>query len=204
MFIAPNGNQCALVVIEGPDKMGKATQSALLLSNLTNLGVRVTQQEIAANDGITYDKIYRMLKSGDASRFPSTFQAFHTSNRLIWQAQQLPQLGSKYDVLILDRWTISSSVYGRASGVDDDEINCLCEDLVTPDLVFVFHGKSFTTPERADDCYEADTEFQTKVRHEYDYWAETNPEVAVPIDANRERDDIGRDILLTCRERLML
>lgn len=210
MFVAPNGNKCSVVVIEGPDKMGKATQSALLLANLAMVNkpngdpLRVTQQEIAAQDGITYDKIYKMLKTGDASRFPATFQAFHTSNRLIWQAQQLPKLGSKYDVLILDRWTISSWVYGRASGVDEDEIQCLCEDLIKPDLVFTFLGSSFKTPERPDDCYEADNSFQERVRELYGTWVVRNRDVAIGVDANRSKEVIAEELLNHCKERLRL
>lgn len=210
MFVAPNGNRCRIVVIEGPDKMGKATQSALLLASLAlqerkdDTPLRVTQQEIAAQDGITYDKIYKMLETGDATKFPATFQAFHTSNRLIWQAQQLPKLASKFDVLILDRWTISSWVYGLASGVDEDEIQCLCEDLIKPDLVFVFLGASFKTPERPDDCYEADTGFQEKVRELYGSWVVRNRDVAIGVDANRPREVIAEELLTHCKERLRL
>lgn len=210
MFTAPNGNRCRIIVIEGPDKTGKATQSALLLANLAMVtksngeSLRVTKQEIAAQDGITYDKIYKMLKSGDASRFPATFQAFHTSNRLIWQAQQLPKLGSKYDVIILDRWTISSWVYGSAAGVPEDEIECLCEDLIKPDLVFTFLGSAFKTPERPDDCYEADQPFQERVRELYGSWVCRNRDIALGVDANRFKEVIAEELLNHCRERLRL
>lgn len=208
MYVAPNGNKCLLVVIEGPDKLGKATQSALLQANLAlkeradGTSIRVGHQEIAARDGITYSRIYKMLENGDAKKFPSTFQAFHSTNRLIWQSQQLPQIASKFDVLILDRWTISSWVYGMASGVDEGEIRCLSEDLVKPDLVFVFEGESFKTPERDDDCYEADKPFQVVVREMYSKWVELNPDVAVSIDANRSKEAIANDILTHCFERL--
>lgn len=212
-------NGCYLVVIEGPDKVGKQTQTKMLvdaLSSRTALTVigdekldkprqlKVESEEIPYNDGNTHKKIYEMLKNGDAVKHPEAFQTFHTANRMIWQRDVLPNLAQHHDVLVLDRWNISSWVYGRAGGCSDEMLKCVLDSIVEPDLVFVFDGEPFNTPERADDSYEANKTFVKTVRDGYRRWALENEGIAVPIDANRSRDEVHKELVWHCLQRLKL
>jgi hypothetical protein len=54
--------------------------------------------------------------------------------------------------------------------VSEEKLEFLQGDLVKPNLVFIFEGRSFGTPERGDDCYESDNPFQNLVREIYKKW----------------------------------
>ncbi len=186
-----------LIAIEGPDKVGKATQTKLLVDALNydagqpDASSRVVRVEIPFNDGNTYDKLYAMLKDGSALEYPQAFQTFQAANRMNWQKYELPKLNS-YDYVVLDRWNISAWVYGRAAGLTDSFLTCVLDRVVKADLVFVLDGKPMGEP---TDSYEADKGFMTIVRQEYRRWAQENPDVAILIDPNRPRDEVHKDIL---------
>jgi len=190
-----------IIVIEGPDKLGKQTQTKLLLSALRDLDLDGDSVEIPYNDGYIYKKIYKMLESGDASKYPRIFQTLQYANRLLWQNEKYKDYeccGTEF--LILDRWTVSGWVYGKASGLSDNVLNMLSEDLVIPDLVFVFKGKSFKTKDRGDDCYESDNDFQFKVRNCYNDWLKNNKDIGVPVNANRDKKIILSELVEKCKE----
>lgn len=201
-------NNCYLIVIEGPDKVGKETQSKLLAEHLPRLfrkdgrPIKVESEEIPYNEGNTHTKIYDMLKSGEAVEFPEGFQTFQAANRMIWQRDVMPNLTNHHDVLILDRWNISAWVYGRASGLSDKTLECLLREIRKPDLVFVFDAEPFDAPEREDDSYEKNREFMATVRRGYQKWADENPAIAIKIDAGRPREAVHDELLRHCRDRL--
>jgi dTMP kinase len=165
MFNASNGHQCFIVAIEGPDRVGKATQAALLETALTANKHKATVEEIPYDDGVTYKQIYAMLRSGAVNKHPVVFQTLQATNRRIFQKQFLPTLALHYDVLILDRWNLSTRVYGEASGVSREATDLILEGIVEPDVTLVFDGKPF--PKEGLDTWEADLEFQRKVRGLY-------------------------------------
>lgn len=209
-------NNCYLIVIEGPDKVGKETQSKLLVESLQTrfyktfegqitkkrVPISVVREEIPYRDGITHTKIYDMLKSGEAVDHPDAFQTLQVANRMIWQKTVLTNMSMRKDVIILDRWNISSWVYGRASGCSEKMLDCLLRDIVKPDIVFVFDGDPFITPEREDDSYERNKVFMAKVRRQYQRWASKNPGVAVKVEANRPKDVVQEKLVRHCLEKL--
>ena len=205
-------NDCSLLVIEGPDKVGKETQTRMLVEALPQhikdyslpeaRKLRVTSQEIPYDDQNTYRQLYKMLKNGDAVEHPEAFQTFQAANRMIWQAEVLHDMARYYDLIVLDRWNISSWVYGRAGGCSDAMLKCVLEPIIEPDLVFVFDGDPFDTPERPDDSYEANKPLMQRVREGYRRWALENPNIAILIDANRPRDVVHSELLKHCVERL--
>lgn len=201
-------NNCFLIVIEGPDKVGKETQSKMLLEALPRRfqtdgrPLKVEMEEIPYDDKNIHQKIYDMLKSGEAVEHPEGFQTFQAANRMVWQHTIMPNLTRHHDVLILDRWNISAWVYGRASGLSDSTLGCLLRDIIEPDLVFVFYGDPFFTAHREDDSYEKNRDFMARVRTEYQRWADENAKIAIKIDANRSREAIHEELLQHCQERL--
>jgi thymidylate kinase len=209
-------NGCYLVVIEGPDKVGKETQSKKLARALQErffktyvgssrnkrINISVEREEIPYNDGVTHKKIYDMLNTGEALQYPEVYQTFHAANRLIWQKKVMPQMTTYNDVIILDRWNISSWVYGRTSRCSEKMLQCVLKEIVEPDIVFVFDGDSFHTPERENDSYEGNQTFMAGVRHHYKRWVEENPEIAIRISANRPKEIIHEDLIRHCMTRL--
>jgi dTMP kinase len=198
MFTARNGRKCFLVAIEGPDRVGKATQARLLEERL--MPHKATVEEVPYNDGVTYPQIYAMLRSGAVNKYPVVFQTLQGTNRRFFQKNFLPNLASHYDVLILDRWTLSTRVYGIASGVSEGATNEILEGIVEPDLTLVFDGKPF--PKEGLDVWEANIPFQNRVRELYMAHCAKEPERFVKIDAERPVDVIQEEVLTTVRNRL--
>lgn len=172
-----------LITIEGPDKVGKATQSQLLATALNCPLV-----EIPFRDSALHTKIYSMLRSGTALRYREAFQAFHVANRLVWQEHELPKYNS--DVLVLDRWNASTWVYGRASGLDESCLAAILDTMIDADLEVVLDGEPMAA---AEDSYEADVELCARVRELYRTWAQTHGHRVVA--ANRPINEVHEEIL---------
>lgn len=183
-----------MVAIEGADRLGKATQTEMLLTNLRKSNFRATHEEVPWRDNITYDLIYKMLHNGDAVAHPIVFQTYQGCNRLIMQTQYLNGLAPHYDVILLDRWTPSTWVYGRASGVEDPATKAILQDVWDPDFTVILDGESFDMPEKKADDYEKDQSFQRQIRDGYIRWYEEHQEKAVVINANRDRHTVSSDI----------
>ena len=201
MFKAPNGKDCFLVAIEGPDRLGKATQAQMLEDALTKRKHKATVEEIPYDDGVTHPIIYEMLHDGTALQFPIVFQTLHGLNRRYFQKSFLPTLARHYDVVILDRWNLSTRVYGPASNVPNDTTAVILKDIVEPDITLVFDGVGF--PKEGLDFYEKDRQLQEMVRRSYLGYCEREPKLFVKIDANRPREDVHENVLDAVLDALM-
>jgi len=137
-----------VIVIDGPDKVGKKTQTELLAKNLVEKGKSVFLLEVPVRSFL-HKKIYEMLDNGQAVSHPEMFQTFQFANRKIWQDSQLDHVLSHHDVVIFDRWNVSSWVYGRASGLSDDFLQVCGSDIIQPDFHYIFDGEPFPTPARS-------------------------------------------------------
>lgn len=187
---------CKLIVIEGPDKLGKTTQCMRLAASLAG----ACYQKIPNRDGVTYDRIYEMLKTGEAAEEPYYFQSLNGINRLIWQRQMLPALAQQYKYIILDRWNPSTWVYGQSIGMTERQCGIVTKGLISPDLCFVFQG---TPLERSgkDDAYESDDKLQQEVAMRYNVWADSNPEIVVKVNANRSMSIVTEELLSEIQKR---
>ena len=59
-----------IIVIEGPDRTGKQTQTKLLKKKLTKHGFCPIVIEVPIRSAVTYPLIYWMLRNGLAKKFP--------------------------------------------------------------------------------------------------------------------------------------
>lgn len=161
-----------IVVIEGPDKVGKETQSKKLVHALNQYGVKTKLVEMPVRDcNQSYRLIYWMLRNGRAKQFPNVFQFVQFVNKWLFQRIFLKKLHEEYDVLVFDRWALSSVIYGNATNVNKKFVMFLFNLLMKPDLTFVFHGLSFRRSTTEDDSYEKDTDLQAEVKQAYAKWA---------------------------------
>lgn len=188
-----------LVVVEGPDKVGKETQSKRLARYLEMCGRRVRRIEVPVHDGITYRLIYWMLRNGLAVRWPNAFQFVQFLNKWLFQVVALPWLRWKHDYVIFDRWAASAVVYGDATGVSPGFNRWLYRRLKRPDLTVVLMGPSFDA-DREDDAYEKSRSLQRLVRVGYRTWVEED-ERSELLDANLPRETVLRNILNVLRVR---
>lgn len=162
-----------LIVIEGPDKSGKATQSKLLAKTLNDDGFSAVRVEVPIKKSLTGSLIYSMLKSGTVARHPLAFQFLQFVNKFTFQLFSLRKLMRSNDYVILDRWSLSSLVYGVVSGCPEWYVFALYYPLVKPDMTFVMHGRTFdrnakTLEEKGtDDAYESDNKFMSRIKRKY-------------------------------------
>jgi len=191
-----------LIVIEGADRCGKATQARLLREYMASFGIMSTIVEVPIRSVITYRVVYWMLQNGLAKKFPKTFQVLQFLNRKIFQIFSLPRLESEYDVIIFDRWSLSTVVYGGASGVSEEFTTRLSKLLRQPDHTFILLGQSF--PHEAEDVYEADKALQEEVRLRYAAWAMNNSDKATVIDCSQNKKKISREIRDTLKSKKII
>lgn len=157
-----------LVVFEGPDKVGKETQSKLLVTSLKQQGMRVVRVEPSKEAHPRMKKlIYSMLDSGAAKRWPNTFQFVQFLNKIYFQTFKLPVLMRTYDIVILDRWALSGWIYGDAEGINRPLNKWMFNRVKRADVTLVLAGKSYKRSTTTDDSYERDTALQTKVKIAY-------------------------------------
>jgi thymidylate kinase len=154
-----------LIVFEGADRVGKATQSHLLVENLKKAGFRVAKFEIPYNPAsLSYKLIYFMLEHKLAKKFPTGFQFTHFVNKYLFQASTLTPALEKNDYVVIDRWKLSSLIYGNATGANVDFVQRLSNLLVFPDITIVLSRNQEMKPE---DEYEADKALQMRVKLDY-------------------------------------
>jgi dTMP kinase len=181
-----------IIVIEGPDRVGKRTQTNLLKQTLMSHGMLSIVVEVPIKSAITYRVIYWMLQNGLAKKFPKIFQWFQYLNRKIFQTWTLPRLEEQYDVIIMDRWSLSTIVYGSAEGVPSNFTMKLANKLRKPDFTIILYGESFA--HEVEDVYEADQDLQKKVRLEYVKWAIYNTDVCTLVDCRMSKKIVARRI----------
>jgi len=190
-----------LIVIEGPDKVGKETQTKMLVEYLQSCGKRVIRVEVPVHDKLTHRLIYWMLKNGLAKKTPTLFQGIQYFNKKIFQMFKLPRLNEYYDYVIMDRWSLSSIVYGIAGGANSSLLVKLASFLKKPDATIILHGKPHI--DRKDDLFESDDELQTKVRDMY--WdLSLGREEYTLIPAGGTREEVHSGIVWALRVKNLL
>lgn len=185
--------KATIVAIEGPDKVGKATQTRLLVDSLVNKGFHVNFFEVPRRRTLTGSIIYSMLRNGDVARHPNVFQFIQFLNKLSFQLFVLPKLRRTCDFIVLDRWVMSSIVYGTVSGCPRWYVDSLAKLLVEPDCTIVLHGRAFARDDAtllekgADDAYESNDRFMATVAKKY-------------VSVAREKKLSGRNYVLVSNE----
>lgn len=186
-----------IVVFEGPDKVGKETQSKLLLEALTEAGYRALRVEVPSKlCPRTYKLIYWMLRNGWAKRLPNFFQFVQFLNKWFFQRAVLPGFLRTLDVVIFDRWSLSAVVYGNATGVNEPFNMWLYRRLRKPDVTVVMCKKSYRRSTTQDDSYEKDSELQQRVRDGYQEWAVFHADDHVLVNNDQQVKDVHHDILI--------
>lgn len=155
------------IVVEGPDKCGKQTQTEMLEKHFSNAGKKVKRIEVPINDFIFYKLIYSMLHSGTALKYPHFFQFVQFLNKILFQMFCLPYLMLTNDVIIFDRWSLSSFVYGLASGCNETFVDVMYSLMFKPDITFIFSGSSYVRTTTVDDSYEKNPALQRNVHELY-------------------------------------
>lgn len=194
-----------IIVFEGPDGVGKTTQAKLTVDKLPNSIYQKSPFITKINGSKTYNLIYDWLKDGRALSNPLDFQKLFIHNRNEWIENDYPELKLAYDYIILDRWSLSTWIYGLNSGININELKKLIDSSqLKIDLQFIFTPSLRVKP--AKDSFENDN-FQFKIKEHYrhiiDRVKDANKKNVISclnarnivIDSNRSINDINLQIL---------
>jgi dTMP kinase len=182
----------SLIVLEGIDKSGKATQAEILAERLRKMGRRV--EDIAFPDYQTAvgGVIGRYLQ-GDVDLCPELRQLLYAANR--WERCGDLRLWLREGKLVVaDRYVPSGLVYGLANGLDLGWMTTLERGLPPSDLVIVVDVSVATafTRDETRDIYEANRGFLERVRRAYLALAEDFSWVIV--DGERDRVAVAEQV----------
>lgn len=194
-----------IIVFEGSDHVGKTTQAKLLADKLPNSIYQKSPFKTILDGDRSYNLIYEWLNHGRALKNPLEFQKMFVANRNDWISNDLPLLQSNYDYIILDRWSLSTWIYGLNSGININELKKLIDsNQLKIDLQFIFTPSDRVKNQK--DSFENDG-FQFKIRQHYSHIIErikeTNKKDVISclnarnivIDSNRSIDEINLQIL---------
>lgn len=185
---------CRLIALEGIDRLGKSTQTKLLVDHLKKSGNRVAVVKSPYNDGVTFPLIYWMLGNGLARKLPNAFQVVHFINKLAFQWFVLPRLRKENDFIIFDRWKTSMYAYGVCDGANKKFTELMLGAIRDAECTILFDGDPHITTK--GDSYENDRLYQTKVRAFYLNWATWVQTYGVGlVDANQPVQKVFSDIL---------
>ncbi len=175
----------SLIVLEGIDKSGKATQAEILAERLRRMGRRV--EEIAFPDYQTaVGRVIGRYLHGDVDLCPELRQLLYAANR--WErCGELRRWLREGKIVVADRYVPSGLVYGLANGLELEWMTALERGLPPSDLVIVVDVSVATafTRDETRDVYEANREFLERVRRAYLFLAEDFGWVIVDGEGDR-------------------
>jgi thymidylate kinase len=109
----------------------------------------------------------------------------------------MSDLDHEYDYLIFDRWSLSTTIYGQAAGVDIGFVDYLYRKLRKPDYTLVLLGKPHK--HEAEDVYEADSKLQEKVRDLYADWVNKHPKESHVVASDRSKESVFTEIIVVLK-----
>lgn len=112
-----------LIVLEGPDEVGKSTVSQALVEELSTRGGRVEYLSFPGREpGTPGDLVYRLhhepASLGVSAPTASSMQIFHVAAHADMIEKQIRPLLTRGIHIVLDRYWWSMAVYGEAYGLD--------------------------------------------------------------------------------------
>lgn len=161
-----------LIVIEGVDGAGKTTLCKELQSRSDRLGWNLGSIKFPDKETVTGQLIYNWLQS-DSSLAQSVLftETTHQSLQLANKIEVLMSAPRNYSGLIVDRYVLSSVVYGSLKGIPLSVLNAWNAVLPRPFVTFVLdldiEGTIARQPQKSRDRYEQDILFLTQVRDLY-------------------------------------
>jgi dTMP kinase len=189
-----------IISVEGLDKSGKKTQSALLAEFLRAKRFRVAESEIPNYSTLTGELIRKWLAK-EYNVDQTTIEFIFTANRQEMQAQFKQLEEYEYDYVIIDRYTGSQRAYAVATGSEPEWVDVLQKHMRQPDIEIYID----ITPEESlhrkgkhnsgvNDRYEEDINLLHRVRNIY---LSNNMTPRIVINGMQSVEDIYKDIIMT-------
>lgn len=168
-----------IIVLEGLDKSGKATQTNLLVNHLTYLGFTVSTMDFHNYTSPTGQLIKKWLyRQWDVDK--ATIELIMAADKQAQQKYFAELEANGVDFLVLDRYTGSQNCYAHASNLDPQWILSLQKYLREPDFeIFIDISPQESMRRKGkhgeNDRYESDLLFLTSVRSSYHRYFDAQP-----------------------------
>ena len=178
------------IVLEGLDGSGTSTQLKIIGGWL---GCYTTSEPSNSSVG---KFIRESLKTGELS--PTTMALLFAADRKEHLEKEIEPRLARGEVVLCDRYTMSSLAYQTADGVDPEYVEFINKDFRKPDITFYFdidvETASIRRKERGvEDCYE-NTLFQSKVRKEYHHLLQNPYLHTCMIYADRSVEEVTKQL----------
>ena len=190
-----------LIAIEGLDQSGKATQAQRLRDQLRDEGTRARLVSFPDYGTAIGEEIARALQ-GEREHSPEVMQLLYVANRYE-RRDDLERWLSGGLVVVCDRYTASSVVYGEAQGLDTDWLAQTQRFLPVADLTILLDIAPRLAVERKTvgrDRYERDLVLLDRVRESYLRQAEQPGWIRV--DGERGKAQVAQEIGVLVGEKL--
>ena len=187
-----------LIAFEGPDCVGKSTQVEEVKQALRIKGLRVSSHKIPyVEDTITYEIISSLIRKNETFNYPFLFQGAMIDNRYAFQRDKINC--SEEDVILVDRWNLSTLFYGEAQGISQKVSRNLLAKVLDPDAYIIFDGAPFSR--ESNDSLDSDMDLQRKVRYLYENHESDN---SFHVEAQGSILEVTRRILLLLQTKVNL
>lgn len=190
-----------LVVIEGNDKAGKATQTLLLKEGLEKRGLKVTTLSFPVYDTRIGEEIRAFLHS--EREYPVQVRHMLLSANRWEKKAEIERMLEQNEVVILNRYYQSNLVYGLASGLKLTWLQALDEGLPKEDVVIVLDVAPEVSIQRMaskGDIFEMSEDIIHNVSRLYRELAGKYGWILVKGD--RSREDVNREIMQIVEDRM--
>jgi len=189
------------IVLEGIDGCGKSSQLLNIAQYIINKSkynhVLVTREPYKIRE------IRGILRqdSNAYSQAKKLAELFVQDRKEHVQEIILPALNKSVDV-ISDRYKYSTIVYQSVQGIPIEELIEMHKNMPVPDLIFIFDApveiaeKRMSKDNRQEHKFEANKEFQEKLRQRYLEMSKIFPEEKIVIiDSTKTIEEIGKEII---------
>lgn len=210
-----------IVCLEGPDLVGKGTQTKLLQARLGAKVLKFPNRDTYTGK-VIYEhldrywraKLYPVLGEPNGSiredRLDATvFQTLHAVNRLE-RAEEIKRYQWTNEWLILDRYWPSGVVYGGADGLDEEWLLHIHQSLPQPDFFILLDismeqlterlQKMVAAGERKPDRYENDHKVLDRIERYRRLWAERLSDKWRVVSGREAPEVVCQNILRILRE----
>jgi dTMP kinase len=190
-----------LIVIEGSDKAGKATQTQMLKEALEKKSVSVATLAFPVYDTKIGEEI-RAFLHGEREYPIQVRHMLLSANR--WEKkEEIERLLKENDIVILNRYYQSNLVYGLASGLNIEWLKALDEGLPKEDIVIVLDVAPEVSIQRMSnkgDIFEMSDDIMNNVSKLYRELAGKHEWILV--NGDRKKEDVHREIVKIVEDRL--
>lgn len=199
------------IVLEGIDGSGKSTQIASIVQWLETHGV--AHDNILVTREPTHDGEFgmqiRKILSGEAamSVSPIEFQKFYVQDRKDHlEKVVVPHMQNRDNIVLCDRYFLSTFAYGRAGGVTHEDIEALHKTIlkeawIMPDITLLIDVSAETAMKRlkqrnkgkSPEYFERKKEFLQTIADEYRKVAALFPNVVI-VDGEKPAEEVSQSI----------